>query len=157
MVNAPALVRSERAGSEEEPAAPPRRLPTLPAFAEICPFAMARLPHGFRHTERPRCCRSSSRHLGQGIFGLWAICARSTFSSGDNPGRRCSRSELGATPQSREGFRELAAWYTNLESSHYYANRPVLSTVTAPGMDRELALLPEEFRRARYAQCCAEV
>jgi hypothetical protein len=51
----------------------------------------------------------------------------------------------------------LAAWYTNLESSHYYANRPVLSTVTAPGMDRELALLPEEFRRARYAQCCAEV
>ena len=118
---------------------------------------MARLPHGFRHTERARCCRSSSRHLGQGIFGLWAICARSTFSSGDNPGRRCSRSELGATPQSREGFRELAAWYTNLESSHHYANRPVLSTVTAPGMDRELALLPEEFRRARYAQCCAEV
>src|SRR5438552_15654520 len=96
-------------------------------------FAMARLPHGFRHTERPRCCRSSSRHLGQGIFGLWAICARSTFSSGDNPGRRCSRSELGATPQSREEFRELAAWYTNLESSHHYANRPVLSTVTAPG------------------------
>jgi len=86
-----------------------------------------------------------------------SICARSTFSSGDNPGRRCSRSELGATPQSREEFRELAAWYTNLESSHHYANRPVLSTVTAPGMDRELALLPEEFRRARYAQCCAEV
>src|SRR5437764_7015813 len=53
--------------------------------------------------------------------------------SADNPGRRCSRSELGATPQGREEFRELAAWYTNLESSHHYANRPVLSTVTAPG------------------------
>src|SRR5437764_9009845 len=77
--------------------------------------------------------------------------------SADNPGRRCSRSELGATPQGREEFRELAAWYTNLESSHHYANRPVLSTVTASGMDRELALLPDEFRRRRYAQCCPEV
>src|SRR5437764_4795315 len=155
MVNAPALVRSKRAGSEAEPAA---------LHVGFQPFRISRRFvrsrwHGCRTVSGiPRGRAVVAAHRGISAWGysaLWAICARSTFSSGDNPGRRCSRSELGATPQSREEFRELAAWYTNLESSHHYANRPVLSTVTAPGMDRELALLPEEFRRARYAQCCA--
>src|SRR5437764_10386287 len=97
MVNASALVRVFNGLARlPEPAAPhvglqPTGFRGDLVVGDVPRRTVSGIPRGRAVVAAP------SRHLGQGITALWAMCARSPFSSGDNPGRRCSRSEPGAT------------------------------------------------------------